>query len=95
MAKPAQTINLESNHLKVTNMNRYESSNSTLDTSPHIIEMRLSFLIRRYLHAQTKKIADSVVLQLELLLRHPDCIGFPNDRCGYKKMLIQWRLLAN
>ncbi|MFT5718392.1 MAG: hypothetical protein ACJAWS_001392 [Oleiphilaceae bacterium] len=76
-------------------MSRYNSSNSTLGTSPHIIEMRLSFLIRRYLHAQTKKLAHAIVQQLELLLKHPDCIGFPNDRCGYKKMLIQWRLLAN
>lgn len=75
-------------------MNCYESSNNTLETLPHIIEMRLSFLIRRYLHAQTKKIACAIVQQLELLLKHPDCIGFPNERCGYKKMLMQWRLLA-
>ena len=76
-------------------MNHYESSINTLETSPSLIEMRLSFLIRRYLNTETKKIARAIVQQLELLLKHPDCIGFPNDRCGYKKMLIQWRLLAN
>jgi len=76
-------------------MNNFENSIDTLETSQRIIEMRLSFLIRRYIHAQTKKIARAVVQQLELLLKHPDCIGFPNDRCGYKKMLMQWRLLAS
>ena len=76
-------------------MNSYEGSTDTLETPPQLIKMRLSFLIRRYLHTQTKKIAGAVVQQLELLLKHPDCIGFPNDRCGYKKMLMQWRLLAN
>ena len=76
-------------------MNYYESSTSTIETSPRLIEMRLSFLIRRYLNAQTKKIACAIVQQLELLLKHPDCIGYPNDRCSYKKMLIQWRLLAD
>jgi hypothetical protein len=76
-------------------VDRYKSSNNTLETSPHVIEMRLSFLIRRYLNAQTKKIACAIVQQLELLLTHPDCIGFPNERCTYKKMLLQWRLLAD
>lgn len=79
----------------MTKMKSDVHSNNILETSPYLIKMRLSFLIRRYLQTQTKKIALAVVQQLELLLKHPDCIGYPNDRCGYKKMLIQWRLLAD
>ena len=63
--------------------------------TPETIQMRLRFLIRRYLSDGTESIAQAVVNQLELLLCHPDCIGYPNDRCAYKKMLIQWRSLAN
>ena len=75
-------------------MNSDDNQSMPLDITPKVIEMRLSFLIRRYLNTQTKNIALSVVQQLELLLKHPDCVGFPHDRCGYQKMLVQWRLLA-
>lgn len=76
-------------------MNKIKKNNGKPQTLPHVIEMRLSFLIRRYLQTQTKNLANAIVQQLELLLKHPDCIGFPNDRCAYKKMLMQWRLLAD
>lgn len=61
--------------------------------SPSVIKTRLSFSIRRYLAKPTKTIAVTVVKQLEDLLSHPDCIGYPDDRCSYKKMLVQWRAL--
>jgi hypothetical protein len=70
---------------------------SELEETPEpsvLVEKRLSFLIRRYLSHPTNKLAQSVVTQLEELLVHPDCIGFPNHRCAYKKMLQQWRALA-
>ena len=59
-----------------------------------VIEKRLGFMIRRYLSKPTKSLAQKVVKQLEDLLRHPDCIGYPDDRCGYKKMLQQWRAMT-
>lgn len=59
-----------------------------------IIEMRLAFMIRRYLSKPTKSLAQNIVKQLEDLLRHPDCIGYPDNRCGYKKMLQQWRAMT-
>lgn len=73
------------------------NNNPELDdvTEPTVlVEKRLSFLIRRYLSSPTKSVAKSVVKQLELLLTHPDCIGYPNHRCAYKKILQQWRALV-
>lgn len=73
--------------------------NTTANTFDHepseeAIKARLSFLMRRYLSSQTKALAQSVVNQLELLLSHSSCIGYPDDRCSYKKMLMQWKALA-
>lgn len=69
--------------------NNQESDESIEPTV--LVERQLSFLIRRYLSSPTRNLAKSVVAQLELLLRHPDCIGYPDQRCAYKKMLQQWR----
>lgn len=62
--------------------------------TPSVIKSRLSFQIRRYLAKPTQSLAKAVVQQLEVLLKHPDCIGYPDDRCSYKKMLQQWRALS-
>lgn len=59
-----------------------------------LVERQLSFLIRRYLSTPTKSLAQAVVIQLEALLKHPDCIGYPDHRCAYKKMLQQWRSIT-
>ncbi len=69
---------------------------NTLDNEPsaEAIEARLGLLIRRYLSSQTKSLAQLIVKQLELLLRHSSCIGYPDVRCSYKKMLLQWKALA-
>lgn len=78
----------------MTTMNELSEFSLLAEVSPKIIEMRLSLLIRQYLKVKTKSVAHAVVRQLELLLSHPDCIGYPNERCGYKKMLMQWREIA-
>jgi len=78
----------------MTAMNELSEANSPLDTSPRIIQMRLGFLIRQYMQTRIKERAKAVVRQLEILLRHPDCIGYPDNRCGYKKMLVHWRVIA-
>jgi len=65
-----------------------------VDASPQTIENLLAYLIKRYIQKASKFLANRIVLQLEYLLQHPDCIGYPNERCGYKKMLLQWKLIA-
>ena len=61
--------------------------------SPSIIEQQLGFLIRRYLYKPSRSLALAVVNQIEALLTHPDCIGYPDQRCVYRKMLQQWRAI--
>jgi hypothetical protein len=78
----------------MTNMNALSELLSYELVSPELIELRLSLLIQRYLKEQTKAIAQSVVKQLEALLCHPACIGYPNHRCSYKKMLQHWKALS-
>jgi len=75
-------------------MNDLSETTNLFETSPKLIEMRLGFLIRSYLQTKKLDLAKAIVKQLEILLGHPDCIGYPNDRCGYHKMLIQWRAIA-
>lgn len=58
-----------------------------------LVEKQLGFLIRRYLAGPTQSLAQAIVVQLEGLLQHPDCIGYPDYRCGYRKMLQHWRTL--
>jgi len=71
-----------------------QAAPDTMTDSPQAIEMHLSFLIHAYINNSTKSKAEAVARQLERLLRHPDCIGYPNDRCSYRKMLIQWRAMV-
>ena len=78
----------------MTTMNDLSEMTTMFETSPKLIEMRLGFLIRSYLQTRAQELAIAIVKQLEILLGHPDCIGYPNERCGYQKMLIQWRAIA-
>jgi hypothetical protein len=78
----------------MTNMNALSELLSSELASPDLVELRLSLLIQRYLKEQNKALALSVVKQLEALLRHPACIGYPNHRCSYKKMLQHWKALS-
>lgn len=70
-----------------------KNNNTENEGSTVLVERQLSFLIRRYLSNPTKSLAQAVVTQLEALLKHPDCIGYPDHRCAYKKMLQQWRAM--
>lgn len=59
------------------------------------LELRLGFLIRRYLAARSAALAGLVVHQLELLRDHPDLSHDQERRCVYRKMLRQWRWLEH
>tara|TARA_R110002167_G_scaffold274657_1_gene480730 strand:+ start:765 stop:1028 length:264 start_codon:yes stop_codon:yes gene_type:complete len=59
--------------------------------SPEIIKEGLSFLLNRYIENQNRVLANKIVLQIEKLLVHADCIGFPNERCTYYRLLNYWR----
>jgi len=78
----------------MTSMSALSEIMNSEDTQPKTIELRIGLLIRHYLQDQSKTLAAAIVKQLENLLNHPDCIGYPNHRCGYKKMLQQWRAIA-
>ena len=75
-------------------MNDLSEMTNLFETSPKLIEMRLGFLVQSFLQTKTQDLAKAVVKQLEILLGHPDCIGYPNERCGYQKMLVQWRAIV-
>lgn len=55
------------------------------------LKLGLKFLLRRYLDNQNEAIAQRIVQQLETILRHDDCIGFPTERCHYHRLLQNWR----
>ena len=59
--------------------------------SPEALKASLGFLLSRYLENQSQSIAKKIVEQLERLLKHSDCIGYPNDRCTYYRLLKYWR----
>ena len=46
--------------------------------SPKVLKEGLGFLLNRYLESQSKILAKKIVVQIEKLLLHADCIGFPN-----------------
>lgn len=69
-------------------------ASTTLETqtvSTDSLKEGLGFLLSRYLESQSGVVAKKIVQQLEKLLHHSDCIGFPNDRCTYYKLLHYWR----
>tara|TARA_R110001592_G_scaffold60360_1_gene183451 strand:- start:5161 stop:5424 length:264 start_codon:yes stop_codon:yes gene_type:complete len=66
------------------------SLNIELD-SPECLKEGLGFLLNRYLENQSRMIAKKIVIQLEKLLQHSDCIGFPNERCIYYRLLKHWQ----
>ena len=78
----------------MTNLNDLSSSEHSHETQASIIEMRLSLLIQNYLKDQGQIVAKAIVRQLEVLLSHPESIGYPDCRCGYKIMLQQWRCIS-
>ncbi|MFV1873756.1 MAG: hypothetical protein ACMZ64_10585 [Oleiphilus sp.] len=67
------------------------SDPSKVNDTEATLKLGLKFLLRRYLENQHEAIAQRIVQQLETILRHDDCIGFPNERCHYHRLLHNWR----
>jgi hypothetical protein len=86
--------------LYMTQNNMYPQSEYATDTSlviekenesPESIKEGLGFLLNRYIENHSQVVAHKIVQQLEKLLQHSDCIGFPNERCTYYRLLNYWR----
>jgi|TARA_R110000850_G_scaffold120802_4_gene238482 hypothetical protein len=59
--------------------------------SPQALKEGLGFLLNRYIDNHSSAIANKIVVQIEKLLLHADCVGFPNERCTYYRLLNYWR----
>lgn len=59
----------------------------TLSTYESVLKVR----IFEYLDCPDTRHASYVVTAIQDLLNDPECIGFPDNRCVYKKMLQQWK----
>ena len=54
-------------------------------------ERKLKSSLKSYISQPTKEAARGVVGRLQDLLNDPSCIGFPDYRCSYQKMLRHWK----
>jgi hypothetical protein len=61
---------------------------------PEIIQRRLGVLMRTYVHTRSVTVARVVVRHLEGLCAHPHFQADSEERCAYRRLAREWRLLA-
>lgn len=58
------------------------------------LERRIQFLVSAYQSTRVSLLAWLVVSYAQVLSRHPDCEVSEEQRCVYRRLALQWRLLA-
>ena len=58
------------------------------------LEGRINFLVNAYQSRRNSLLAWLVVSYAQLLSRHPDFDDGDEKRCAYRRLALQWRLLA-
>ena len=63
--------------------------------SPDAIRLRLGDLITRYTQTRSPVLAGAIVRHIEAICTHPGFDGDSEDLCGYLRLKVHWRWLAN
>lgn len=61
---------------------------------PEAIERGIRYFMKAYQQSRSAMLAWFVVRYAQALCRHPDFEGTDEDRCAWRRVASQWRMLA-